>query len=98
MTGTTITMGPTVCNPDALDTVDELRLALHRANEQALDMGEQLHRVTCIKDRLTNDLSLLLVAHLQKEPVRVFELLTQMTRRYVRSVPTVNKDGAGRVH
>lgn len=98
MTGTTITMGPTVCNPDALDTVAELREALHRANEQALDMGEQLHRVTCIKDRLTNDLRLLLVAHLQQAPVRVHDLLTQMTQRYVHTVPTVNQDGAGRVH
>lgn len=98
MTSPTITTGPTVCNPDALDTVDELRLALHRANEQALDMGEQLHRVTCIKDRLTNDLTQLLLAHLQKEPVRVYDLLAQMTRRYVHTVPTVNQDGAGRVH
>jgi hypothetical protein len=71
---------------------------LHRTNEQALYMGEQLHRVTCIKDRLTNDLTQLLVAHLQEEPVRVFGLLTQMTQRYVCSVPTVNKEGAGRVH
>lgn len=98
MSDHTITMGPTVCNPDALDTVAELREALHRANEQALVMGEQLHRVTCIKDRLTNDLTQLLVAHLQQEPVRVYDLLAQMTRRYVCSVPTVNKDGAGRVH
>lgn len=98
MTGTTITTGPTVCNPDALNTVAELRDALRLANEKALYLGEQLHRATSINDALSDDVTQLLVARLQKEPLHIFDLLTQMTQRYVRSVPTVNQDGAGRVH
>jgi hypothetical protein len=42
----TITMGPTLSNPQAFSTVEELRAELHRANEKLLFAAEQTHQLT----------------------------------------------------
>lgn len=39
----TITAAPTMCNPEAFDTVPELRVELHRANAKLLQVVEQMH-------------------------------------------------------
>jgi hypothetical protein len=41
----TITACPTLCNPEALNTVAELRAELHRANEKILFACEQAHEL-----------------------------------------------------
>lgn len=41
----TITTAPTLCNPEALSTVPELRAELHRANEKLLFVAEQTHQL-----------------------------------------------------
>ena len=84
MSDTTVTMGPTLVNPEALDTVAELRTALHQANVQAMVMGEQMHRDACMLDHLKSELSSLLVKHIEQDPVGVYELLDGMAKKYVR--------------
>lgn len=43
MSGPTITMCPTMANPEAFDNVEELRQELHRANDSVLQLTDQLH-------------------------------------------------------
>jgi hypothetical protein len=96
MSGATVTIGPSLCNPEALNTVAELREALHRANEQALQMGETLHLSNCVTERVTGELRQLLVHHIERDAVAVHELLSKLVAKYVRALPTTS--GAGRVH
>lgn len=46
----TITASPTLSNPNAFDTVAELRIELHRANEKLLFAVEQTHRLAVRHD------------------------------------------------
>ena len=39
----TLQKGPTLCNPEALNTVAELRAELNRANEKLLFAADQAH-------------------------------------------------------
>ncbi len=86
MSGPTVTVGPSLTNPEALETVAELRAALHLANEQALLMGEQKHRDACMLDLLKSELTSLLVKHIEHDPVGVYELPDGMAKKYVRSM------------
>lgn len=40
-----ITMGPTLSNPQAFGSIEELRIELHRANEKLLFAAEQAHQL-----------------------------------------------------
>ncbi len=96
MSGATVTVGPSLCNPEALGTVAELREALHRANEQALEMGERMHRNACVTERVTDELRRLLTLHIEHNAVGVHDLLTELCKKYVRPMP--QPSGLGLVH
>lgn len=86
MSDHTMTAGPTLTNPKALVTVEELRAALDQANAQALQMGELMHRNACVLTRVTDELRKLLTLHIQHDAVGVHDLLSELARKYVRPV------------
>lgn len=98
MSSTTTTVGPTLTNPEALETVAELRQALHQANERTLDAGDLLHMVEGAMAVLTGDVRTLLVLHMEGNPVGVYEQLDAMVKKYVRSMPKGTGLGSATVH
>lgn len=63
MNGPTITMGPTMANPEAFTTVAELRQELHRANNQLLESTERLHVLSTALSHLAKTIGELLQLH-----------------------------------
>lgn len=103
MSDHTITIGPTITNPEALDTVAELRAALHLSNEQALERGELLHRHRVVFDGLVKDLRGILVLHIQDKPIDVYSQLNVLVKKHVRTlslvaVEDVEETARGTVH
>ena len=57
MSQPTVTMCPTLANPEAFSTVPELREELHRANASILKMADQLHALSCVTQDISERLS-----------------------------------------
>jgi hypothetical protein len=83
MNGPTITMAPTMANPEAFDSVPELREELHRANGQILKLSEQLHRLTCVTQDVSECLARLVVAHMEGRGDVVARELDTIVARHV---------------
>lgn len=81
-----ITQAPTMANPDAFDSVPELREELHRANAQIMKMAEQMHSLSCITHDISEILANLLVAHIAGKDAAVKELLDKVAARHVKVV------------
>lgn len=62
MRGATITQGPTLVNPNALHTVDELRQALHAANGEFIDLSVRFHEMHRVADNATRTIATLITA------------------------------------
>lgn len=60
MNGPHATQGPTLTNPDALHTVDELRGALHAANGELIELSGRFHEMSQVAHETTHDLALLI--------------------------------------
>lgn len=60
MKGVHVTEAPTLANPMAFHTVDELRRQLYRANGVVLELGERLHEMSQVARETTHDLALLI--------------------------------------
>ena len=84
MSGPTITMGPTMANPEAMNTVAELRQELHRANEQLLRFSERLHGVSTTAQQLGEVLVELLMMHMRGDGTALDARMTQLVDRHVR--------------
>lgn len=97
-TATSTTAGPALANPEALETVAELREALHQANERTLRMGGLLDMTESAMVMLTGDMRTLLVRHLEGDPVGVYQQLDGMAQKYVRSMPQGTGMGGATVH
>ena len=67
MSQPTVTMCPTLANPEAFSTVPELREELHRANASILKMADQLHALSCVTQDISERLSRM-VQEIMKEP------------------------------
>lgn len=98
MSGTTTTVGATLTNPEALETVADLREALHQANERALQMGGRLDMTESAMVVLGRDMRALLVLHMEGNPVGVYEQLDAKVKKYVRSMPKGTGLGSATVH
>lgn len=83
MSGPTITMGPTMVNPEAMNTVAELRQELHRANEQLLRFSERLHAMNTVAHQMGDQLGYLVARHMQGKADEVTARLDQLAQ-YVR--------------
>lgn len=96
----TITMGPTLTNPDALHTVDDLRQALHDANVQLMNVSQQLHNTKAVLASVARDVAKIVLAHLAKDPIALVDSLDAFCGEHVRTThagPT-GPTGARGVH
>ncbi len=86
MSGPTITMCPTMANPEAFTTVAELREELHRANATILKMADQLHSLSCITQDISERLSRMVLAHMAGKQDAVKRELDEIVAKHVKVV------------
>ncbi len=86
MSGPTITMCPTMANPEAFSTVLELREELHRANATILKMADQLHSLSCITQDISERLSRMVLAHMAGKQDAVKRELDEIVAKHVKVV------------
>ncbi|WP_133254548.1 hypothetical protein [Paraburkholderia unamae] len=73
----TIVTGPTIVNPDDLDTIDELRRALHIANESLLSQFARLTSADEAGQQIAIAMESVLRAHIQNDAIAVVERLNE---------------------
>ena len=86
MSGPTITMCPTMANPEAFDNVEELRRELHRANDNVLQLADQLHETNYVVQRISASLASVVIAHMQAKHDDVKSLLDDIVAKHVKVV------------
>lgn len=86
MSGPTITRCPTLANPEAFDNVDDLRKELQRANENVLQLTDQLHEERYVVMRVSESLSRVVWAHMQGKHDDVKTLLDHLVAAHVKVV------------
>ena len=86
MSGPTITMCPTMTNPEAFDNVEELRQELHRANDSVLQLTDQLHETRYVLQGVSESLARVVFAHMQAKHDDVRSLLDNLVANHVKVV------------
>ena len=86
MSGPTITMCPTMANPEAFDNVEELRRELHRANDSVLQLTDQLHETRYVLQGVSESLARVVFAHMQGKHDDVKSLLDNLVAKHVKVV------------
>lgn len=86
MSGPTITMCPTMANPEAFSTVPELREELHRANASILKMADQLHALSCVTQDISERLSRMVLGHMTGDQDAVKRELDDIVAKHVKVV------------
>lgn len=86
MSGPTITMCPTLANPDAINDVAELRQELHRANDNLLRLTGQLHEERYVLQSVSEALSRVVLAHMQGQHDIVKRELDAIVAKHVKVV------------
>ena len=86
MNGPTITMCPTMANPEAFDNIEELRQELHRANANLLQLTDQLHEERYVLQSVSEALSRVVFAHMQAKHDDVKSLLDNLVAKHVKVV------------
>ena len=86
MSGPTITMCPTMANPEAFDNVEELRQELHRANDSVLQLTDQLHETRYVLQGVSASLARVVFAHMQAKHDDVKSLLDNLVAKHVKVV------------
>ena len=86
MSGPTITMCPTMANPEAFDNVEELRQELHRANDSVLQLTDQLHETRYVLQGVSESLARVVFAHMQAKHDDVKSLLDNLVAKHVKVV------------
>ena len=86
MSGPTITMCPTMANPEAFDNVEELRQELRRANDSVLQLTEQLHETRYVLQGVSESLARVVFAHMQAKHDDVKSLLDNLVANHVKVV------------
>lgn len=94
MSRPTITMAPTMANPEAFTTVPELREELHRANENIFSLADRLHRMNGLANYLSDRLIKLIQAHLAGDLTTIQAELEELAEHYQRE----QKAKQGRQH
>lgn len=86
MSRPTITMAPTMANPEAFHTVPELREELHRANATILNMTDQMHSLSCITQDISERLSRMVLGHMAGDQDAVKRELDDIVAKHVKVV------------
>lgn len=71
-----------LCNPELISDPQELREALERANQQIIQLGNQLDCLTRGTHRLTTDLAVMCEAHLAGDAGLVAQKVSQFANHY----------------
>lgn len=82
-----ITVGPTLSNPEAFDSVEALRTELHRVNTELLAQAASRDAMRGALRFFANTLSGLLLAYLQQDSAKVAELLAQAVKDHLPVAP-----------
>ena len=80
----TVHVGPTLTNPEAIETVAELRIALGQANASLLRLDSQVVALQAITQQMAKSLSCLLVPYLQGDDAGVQAALKRFVDERVR--------------
>lgn len=80
-----ITACPTLTNPDAIDSVDELRRELHAANEKILELTLELHEMKGVLDSMGRTLTSIAVPYMQGKPDELIAALDEFVAAYGRA-------------
>lgn len=86
MSQPTVTMCPTLANPEAFDNVEELRRELHRANDNVLQLTDQLHETRYVLQGVSEILARVVFAHMQAKHDDVKSLLDNLVANHVKVV------------
>ena len=86
MSQPTVTMCPTLANPEAFDNVEELRRELHRANENVLQLTDQLHVANYVVQRISASLASVVIAHMAGDQGAVKRELDDIVAKHVKVV------------
>ena len=86
MSQPTVTMCPTLANPEAFSTVPELREELHRANASILKMADQLHALSCVTQDISERLSRMVLGHMAGGQDAVKRELDEIVAKHVKVV------------
>ena len=86
MSGPTITICPTMANPEAFSTVPELREELHRANASILKTVDQLHALSCVTQDISERLSRMVLGHMGGDQDAVKRELDDIVAKHVKVV------------
>lgn len=86
MSQPTVTMCPTLANPEAFSTVPELREELHRANASILKMADQLHALSCVTQDISERLSRMVLGHMAGDQGAVKRELDDIVAKHVKVV------------
>ncbi|MGQ0708735.1 MAG: hypothetical protein ACT4NV_03195 [Rhodoferax sp.] len=84
MNGYTVTICPTITNPEAIHSIPELRREFHRANENIIVLADQLDRVSDFAHQLRMQLTKLVQAHIAGDQPAIQAELTELAERYQR--------------
>lgn len=86
MSKPTITMCPTMANPEAFSTVPELREELHRANATILKMPDQLHEERYVLQSVSESLAHVVLGHMAGDQDAVKRELDKIVAKHVKVV------------
>ena len=86
MSQPTVTMCPTLANPEAFDNVEELRRELHRANDNVLQLADQLHVANYVVQRISASLASVVIAHMAGDQDAVKRELDDIVAKHVKVV------------
>ena len=86
MSNPTITMCPTMANPEAFSTVPELREELHRANATILKMADQLHEERCVLQSVSESFAHVVLGHMAGDQDAVKRELDDIVAKHVKVV------------
>lgn len=77
----TVTVVPTMANPEAFDSIFDLRRLLHRANDDLLDLTGRLQDQTALTENVCQSFFTVIKAHANGDAARVTELLDTFAKR-----------------
>lgn len=80
---------PALADPEALDSVPELREELARANDLALKLAQQLFALTAAAHRVTSVLAKLMALHAAGDVAGLVAELERLNQRAAEAVRTV---------
>ncbi len=86
MSQPTVTMCPTLANPEAFDNVEELRRELHRANDNVLRLTDQLHEERYVLQSVSESLAGVVLCHIAGEQDAVKRKLDEIVAKHVKIV------------